>query len=259
MADNRDDEKALEKKDRERLASQIDKKKVQRESDEMFYKNIHSELKGFDVVTLKEYVRTMNLNYDVMILSLCGNLNVGTILRTSHMFGVNKFIVYGKKKFDTRSTVGSLRYTETERVFGLKDRDKTEKQILTTTDRIICPETMYQYLTENNLVPVLIEQHHSAIFLDELNWVERERMIDFGDNGDNEENGKRFCFILGNEGDGISDDVINRCLEIEGAFVLSIRQMGVLRSLNVSAAAAIVIYSYYEHRMRKRTEHLTDF
>jgi tRNA G18 (ribose-2'-O)-methylase SpoU len=236
----------LEPDDMEKLASQIDRKRALRESNDLFYKNIHSELKEMSTDFLKEYVKGMNLNYDVMILSLCGDLNVGTILRTAHMFGVNKFVVYGKKKFDHRSTVGALTYTDHERVFGLKDRDKTEKKILTTTDRIICPETLYRYLEDNGLVPVLVEQHASAIFLDEVNWNEQEILASFPD--------KRFCFIFGNEGLGISDDVINRCLQIEGAFVLSIRQMGVLRSLNVSAAASIVLYSYYEHRMRKRTE-----
>jgi tRNA G18 (ribose-2'-O)-methylase SpoU len=252
MADNGPDDHStpLEPKDMERLASQIDRKAALRESSRMFYKNIHSELKEYDVEFLQKYVKGMNLNYDVMILSICGDLNVGTILRTSHMFGVNKFIVYGKKRFDHRSTVGALSYTDTERVYGLKDRDKTEKKILTTTDRIICPETLYRYLMDHDLVPILVEQHESAIFLDELNWNERETLIDFS------EGGKRFCFILGNEGMGISTDVIDRCLEIDGAFILMIRQMGVLRSLNVSAAASIVLYSYYEHRMRKRTDAL---
>lgn len=245
-APNDEEKKPLEVEDMKRLASQIDKKRALRESSEMFYKNIHSELKEYDAEFLKEYSNSMNLNYEVMILSICGDLNVGTILRTAHMFGVKKFIVYGKKKFDTRSTVGALSYTNHERVFGLKDRDKTEKKILTTTDRIICPETLYRHLMDNDLIPVLVEQHSSAIFLDELNWNERETLIDFPN--------KRFCFILGNEGLGISDDVINRCLEIEGSFVLSIRQMGILRSLNVSAAASIVLYNYYEFRMRKRTE-----
>jgi tRNA G18 (ribose-2'-O)-methylase SpoU len=257
---DKDSEEAIglaDRIDRNRLASHIDKKIALRESDEMFHKNIHTELKSIDVQDLKQYVSNMSLGFDVMILSICGDLNIGTILRTSHMFGVRKFIVYGKKQFDTRSTVGSLKYTEVERIFGLKDRDRDEKKILSTTDRIICPTTMYTYLTQNNLVPVLVEQHSKAKYLDNLNWTEVEHIANVSDiSSTDKTESKKFCFIFGNEGDGISSDVIEKCLTIEGSFVLSIRQMGVLRSLNVSAAAAIVIYNYYEHRMAQRIGYL---
>lgn len=236
-------------KDRAKMACHIDRKRAMMESDEMFHKNIHQELKPFTQDQLKEYSLNMNLGYDVMILSICGDLNVGTIMRTSHLFGVRKFVVYGKKSFDSRSTVGALKYTDIERVYGIKDADHTEKKILTTTDRIVCPETLHRYLTKNDLVPVLVEQHENAVFLEEIDWKYHEEPL----------NKRSFCFIFGNEGDGITSDVIDRCLQIEGSFVLSIRQMGVLRSLNVSAAAAIVIHSYYAHRMKSRTDYLTCF
>ena len=47
------------------------------------------------------------------------------------------------------------------------------------------------------------------------------------------------CFIFGNEGDGIPDEILNSC-----RYKIEIPQFGVLRSLNVSTAAGIVMYEY---------------
>ena len=58
-------------------------------------------------------------------------------------------------------------------------------------------------------------------------------------------------FIFGNESYGIDKEVLNYCSDIEGFSVLSIPQLGILRSLNVSNSASIVLWEYYKQILVK--------
>ena len=67
--------------------------------------------------------------------------------------------------------------------------------------------------------------------------------------------GKQPCFIFGNEGDGIQRYPRSR-KKISGSITICIRQLGALQSLNVSAAAAIILGNYKSWKAGKRLEYL---
>ena len=80
-------------------------KKLIREDCNKFYdpRNIKNYYKGQNSELVKRISCSQNLNYSVCTLSLLGNLNVGTIMRTAQMFGVDKYFVFGRRIFDCRS------------------------------------------------------------------------------------------------------------------------------------------------------------
>ena len=55
------------------------------------------------------------------------------------------------------------------------------------------------------------------------------------------EQGIKYAFVFGNEVDGVSDEII-----LESDQVLEIPQVGTKHSLNVSVAAGIILWDFYQ-------------
>ena len=103
------------------------------------------------------------------------------------------------------------------------------------------------HMNDYNLVPVFIEQTSDAIYDDQINWKLVHAKIP---------EGKQIWFIFGNEGDGIAKDIIQAGRRIPGSFVVCIRQLGALQSLNVSAAASMIMYNYKSWAIKNRLSYL---
>jgi tRNA(Leu) C34 or U34 (ribose-2'-O)-methylase TrmL len=215
-------------------------------------RNIRVYYKDKSLNLIKKICFSQNLNYNVCTLSLHGNLNVGTIMRTCQLMGVNRYFVFGRRIFDTRSTVGSDKYIKLIRISGIKGYDETlpSKYIskLSLEDRLLCPNKFYQSMIDYNLVPIFLEQTQDAIFEDEINWKLVHAQIP---------DGKEICFIFGNEGDGIAKDILDAGKRIEGSATICIRQLGAMQSLNVSAAAAIILSNYKNWAIKNRLAYLS--
>jgi tRNA G18 (ribose-2'-O)-methylase SpoU len=81
------------------------------------------------------------------------------------------------------------------------------------------------FFQDNNLQPILVEQGGTAI--EEMNFKPYLN--------------KTVCFIVGSESHGIPKEFIK---ELKDVPTVSISQYGLIRSLNVSIAASIVLYEY---------------
>lgn len=81
------------------------------------------------------------------------------------------------------------------------------------------------FFQEHNLQPVLVEQGGTA--LEEMNFKPYLS--------------KTVCFIVGSESNGIPSEFLD---EMKGTPIVSISQYGLIRSLNVSIAASIVLFEY---------------
>lgn len=214
-------------------------------------RNIQSYFKDKSLDTVQKFCFLQNLDFSVLTLSLHGNLNVGTIMRTSQLLGVDKYFVFGRRIFDTRSTVGADKYIKLIRIIGIKGFDdeceEDHKYIsrLSFDDRQICPKKFHQTLCQYNLVPIFIEQTKDAIYDDEINW----NLVHL-----NIPKNKQICFIFGNEGDGISKEILEVGKKHQGSIVICIRQLGALQSLNVSAATAIILSKYKDWKQKKILE-----
>jgi len=178
----------------------------------MYEFNVHDHLKNYDVPTLKGITDRDRLPFAVCIINLVGDLNTGIIIRTANLMGAEKVFVFGRRRYDRRSTVGSHNYVDVVQYGGFDD------------DGYVDPVKFHKLMTENNYTPVMIETGGDCITSFTTDKLDRKP-----------------CLVFGNEGEGIHPDIIRQ------GKIYSIPQRGVIRSLNVSSAASIAMWEISKH------------
>lgn len=178
--------------------------------------NVRDDLKGKSVEEIRDIQQSNLKPFALILLNVTGELNIGMMIRTATIFSCSEVHVIGRRRFDRRSTVGAEFYCNVYRHDALKD------------DLTIDASIYKNIINQNNFRPIYFET--DGIPLSEVNWKEEHRLA-------TKNNGK-VVLVFGNEGNGIQKDILGYGSDI----IVSIPQTGVLRSLNVSAAAAIAMY-----------------
>jgi len=169
--------------------------------------NVLDEYKNHTLVELKKIVEGDRLPYAVCVMNLTGDLNVGLIMRTASLMGAERMIIFGRRRYDKRSTVGAQNYITVNKVAGLND------------DLSYDVEAFDAAMERWNYHPIFIETGGVNI-----------RIVDW------KAISPTPCLVFGNEGRGIPETVIRDGLKV------SIPQRGVLRSLNVAVTAGIACW-----------------
>lgn len=182
--------------------------------------NVKDEYKNSSIEELQGLCEKESRSFSVCILNLTGDLNVGMMMRSASLFGAKEFVIYGRRKYDKRSTVGAQNYIKNERVEGLTE-DGKHFDIPSFIDLV----------ERKNWFPIFVE--HDGMDLAVVDWKAELKIWKF----------KHPCFIFGNETVGIPENLITYFHGFDSLNV-SIPQMGVLRSFNVSASMNIVIWDY---------------
>jgi tRNA G18 (ribose-2'-O)-methylase SpoU len=182
--------------------------------------NVHDNLKHLPLDEIKDIANSYILPYVVMAINVTGDMNIGTIIRNSHIFSAEKIIIYGRK-YDRRGTVGSENYINVERVNAMDIMSMTydEKEFV-------------EYMHINKYVPIFIET--GGEILGSFSWKERMKPI--------YDAGYKPCFVFGNEGSGIPENLLN--IKFDNSFIVGIKQRGVIRSLNVSVSNGIIEHDF---------------
>lgn len=171
--------------------------------------NVHDKYKHLTIPELKEINNRDTLPFAVCCLNITGDLNVSNIIRTSCIFGAKKVIVIGRTKFDNRGLVGADKYIDVE-THSILNYEKLDIEV----DSF------------NNII-----KDYFKIFCE----TDGVNFADFNFTYPAEQNFQEYLLIFGNEGIGIPKNLRH------SGFTVSIPQRGVLRSLNVSTAAGILI------------------
>ena len=182
-------------------------------------RNVHDHLKHMSVEDLQAYSLTDRLPWHTACLNVTGDLNVGTMIRTSHCLGATSVLIFGRRKIDNRSLVGSANYIKVDRISDQND-ELTAQQFVRT-------------MHERNFTPILVETN--GMPLNQINWEIRLDAI--------ARRGLQPCIVMGNETGGIPRDIVDSCLPMPNSFIVSIPQKGVIRSMNVAVAHAMVVGS----------------
>jgi tRNA G18 (ribose-2'-O)-methylase SpoU len=165
--------------------------------------NVVDSLQDLPLDQIKQVAVSRQLPFSIAIANITGDLNTGMLIRTAAIFGANKVYIFGRRKYDRRSTVGAHHYVDIEYY-----PDDTED---------FDWGNMLQIIRVNGYTPVLIEQGGPNITTMELPITPP-------------------CLVFGPEGSGIPIAIT------ESEICYSINQIGVLRSLNVAVAAGIAMH-----------------
>lgn len=157
------------------------------------------------------------LPFAVCTINLNGNLNIGMIIRTASLMGAERVLVFGKRKYDRRSCVGSHNYLPIERISGYESELVDE---FTAED--ISPELFHSAMARFGYTPVFVEQGGIDISSFDVSMLGAAT---------------KPCLVFGCESSGIPQQLIDSAKHI-----VSIPQRGVMRSLNVSSAASIAMW-----------------
>ena len=171
--------------------------------------NVHDHLQYLPVDEIRKH--QVNNNFALCLINILGDLNIGTMVRSAVIFGATKVYIAGRRRFDKRSSVGAHNYIDIEHIDAY-DLD---------TDQVFYDKIL-EKLEKDNWETVCCETE--GIPIQDFSAQKRK---------------KYPCFIMGSEGFGIPDQVLERADEC-----VTIPQFGVMRSLNVASAASIIMYEY---------------
>lgn len=187
--------------------------------------NIRDEFKTFTVDEVKEIYEKNSINVSVLCLNLTSEHNLGTIVRTSSLYGFKKIYIVGKRHYNKIPAVGMYNYIPVERIQateGAHNDKLNNKAIIGILDDILN--------SDNQLI--FIEQCPNSIPLTSM--VE------------NITSSKPVVFVFGNESTGIPNEIIDYFVK-KACLFIEIPQYGVCRSHNVSSALSIVGWEYIRH------------
>jgi tRNA G18 (ribose-2'-O)-methylase SpoU len=187
--------------------------------------NVRDEYKDNTVEQNIAITRSEQRKFSVGCINITGELNVGMMLRSACLFGAENFYIFGRKKFDRRSTVGAEKYMNIvqytfDAPIHADEQLLIELRKLNTTHRVL-----------------LCEQGGMTLGHDTEGFYAS--------------NPRPPLFLFGSESHGIPELILNQKLDSKydmGWYHeferISIPQRGVLRSFNVSSAMAIVCWDY---------------
>jgi tRNA G18 (ribose-2'-O)-methylase SpoU len=156
--------------------------------------------------------------FSVGAINITGELNIGMMIRSACLLGAENFYIFGRKKFDKRSTVGAEKYINIVQY--------------TFDDPLTADE-----LISDDLWKFQCTGKHDVI-LCEQGGFEIKRNSNWGRIEDAHPN-HHPLFLFGSESHGMPTAITNINFNR-----VSIPQVGVLRSFNVSAAMNIICWDY---------------
>ena len=72
--------------------------------------NVRDEFKDNTVAENVAICNRDRLKFSVGCINVTGDLNIGMMIRSACLFGAENFYIFGRNKFDKRSTVGAENY-----------------------------------------------------------------------------------------------------------------------------------------------------
>jgi len=176
--------------------------------------NVRDEFKNNSVQENIAICNKDRLKFSVGCINITGELNIGMMLRSACLFGAENFYIFGRNKFDKRSTVGAENYINIVQ-YVFDDPIHADMQI---AQKLIDVQKMMGY----------------TIVLCETGGLEigKHTTWNFFKN-------QHPLFMFGSESHGIPSAVSEQFQH-----KVSIPQRGVMRSFNVSAAMNIICWDY---------------
>lgn len=180
--------------------------------------NVQDQYKDKSEEELKKIYNEKANSVAVGCINLAHDSNIGIMMRTASLFALNEFYIFGRRKYDVRSTVGTYKHIPNERIY-IMDEEVIDEQKL----KAVLTKLQEKYML------VFIEQNANSISLNELREYKKEMK-------------KPPMFIFGSEKQSSIPESI---LEMHDTITVEIPIEGIGRSFNVSTACAIVLWEWF--------------
>ena len=170
--------------------------------------NVQGPYQKIDNNKVQSLSSAMALPAVLVLFNVDGNINIGMCIRSAASLKFTDVYIVGKNKRDRRGEVGATKYIRVHKL----------------------PNIDMGFFEKEGLVPILVEQGGTP--LEDMKF-----------NKYFPRNCPKVAFVVGAEDCGIPVEFI-KAAKTKGYPFISISQYGVMRSLNVSIAASIVMYEY---------------
>lgn len=177
--------------------------------------NVYKIIKKQPLEKLQSISKKLALPVHLMLMNLDGNANIAMSIRTATVLGCSDVWIVGKMKYDQRAAVGAKNFINIHKLDSLKNP--------------------MDFFKEKGIQPFIVEQGGQP--LEDYSF---KAFI-----------GKPVCFILGAEKGGFKKEFLD---EMCDAPKLTISQYGVMKCLNVSISASIVMYEFMKQWRNKRID-----
>ena len=194
----------------------VNYKKIIAETNSQMF-NVRDEFKNNTVEENQTICKNDRLPFSVGMINVTGDLNIGMAARSACLMGAENFYIFGRRKFDARSTVGAENYINIVQ-YVFDDPINCDVEI----------NTELSHLSDIRHDIILCE--HDGRSLGSFEWKDVISPV----------KGITPLFLFGSESHGINKIILDNPLFDK----VSIPQRGVLRSFNVSAACNIILWDY---------------
>lgn len=160
--------------------------------------NVLPHLKHLSKPEIQDYCKQNSKPYGILMENLLGDFNFASVIRSANAFGAEKIFYYGKKKFDRRGACGTHHYVNLN--------------FFETFEDVLSLKEEYTF--------VALENVSRTSYLHEFSW----------------DTYKKPLIILGEEGSGISEQMLDLC-----DHQIEIKQLGSVPSVNAAVAASIAM------------------
>ena len=186
--------------------------------------NVRDEYKHNTVEQNVAIQQMQSRPFSVGAINLTGELNIGMMLRSACLMGAQNFYIFGRKKFDKRSTVGAEKYINIVQY--------TYDDPMTADEEMLCDIRKLPHRI------VACEQGGAELGTVDAH-VLYSKVMDH-----------HPLFLFGSESHGIPQIILDQKTYYDDYEFsrISIPQVGVLRSFNVSAAMNIIVWDYVKEK-----------
>jgi tRNA(Leu) C34 or U34 (ribose-2'-O)-methylase TrmL len=189
--------------------------------------NVRAEYQCLTAAEIQDVYKGKSNEVTLGIINIQLGTNVGLIVRTASLFGIGKIVLFGRKRFDKRSSVGAYHYVPiSTHSASIGHHDGIQLDI----PKVIEAIKLYQ----DTHTLVFLEQTPTSISLVRLN----ETLADL-------KSDKPPMFIAGTESTGIPQEILDLFPAVPR---IVIPQTAVGRSHNVGVSISMVLWEYFRGR-----------
>ena len=181
--------------------------------------NVHDQYKDNTVEQNVKIQRSQSRNFSVGAINITGELNIGMMIRSACLMGAENFYIFGRKKFDKRSTVGAEKYINIIQ-YSYDDPMTADEKMCEDIMNLLGPHHIF--LCEQGGTPIHKKKWNPEY--DHRVWQNNHPL-----------------FLFGSESHGIPQNIVKMFPPIHR---LSIPQVGVMRSFNVASAMNIIVWDF---------------